>query len=438
MRTHRRGPTLVAWGVLLYAGVTLLSLSAGTPSVGQDGEESANEIFKQRILPIFRSSNPSSCTECHLAGVDLKDYISRDQAKTFASLREAGLVDTEKPDDSKILKLIQMKPEKPSPIAAEARTKEFEAFRAWIRMAVKDPDLVGAKLKGKPVGPSVSVEVIRHARRDRLLSSFIENIWSERQRCFNCHGPGEPPNPKGRKNKRKWLKEYGEETLIWMRGDDPEVAMNSILKSRIINLKQPEKSLMLTKPTQKVEHEGGKKMTVGDRAYRQFFRFIQDYAKIRAGKYRKETELPPSIKTRQWLRVRGVPSQRVVLMQVDFHRIEKGRWSRRPFATAIGGANKIGWTAPVEIILPRKSEEFEKINQSRKFPSGRYLLRFYVDTKNRLQRQPFYQFKKSDLTGELEISVDDWPQDRNENEAKMVQPKDRVAKEINFPRRSRR
>ncbi len=34
---------------------------------------SHDEVFKQRILPIFRSSNPSSCTECHLAGVDLKD-----------------------------------------------------------------------------------------------------------------------------------------------------------------------------------------------------------------------------------------------------------------------------------------------------------------------------------------------------------------------------
>ena len=29
------------------------------------------EVFEQRIMPIFKSPNPSSCTECHLAGVDL-------------------------------------------------------------------------------------------------------------------------------------------------------------------------------------------------------------------------------------------------------------------------------------------------------------------------------------------------------------------------------
>jgi len=37
-------------------------------------EPTPAEIFEQRIMPIFKSPNPSSCVQCHLAGVDLKDY----------------------------------------------------------------------------------------------------------------------------------------------------------------------------------------------------------------------------------------------------------------------------------------------------------------------------------------------------------------------------
>ena len=40
-------------------------------------EENASPlaIFEKRIVPIFQSAKPSSCSECHLSGVNLKDYI---------------------------------------------------------------------------------------------------------------------------------------------------------------------------------------------------------------------------------------------------------------------------------------------------------------------------------------------------------------------------
>ena len=38
-------------------------------------DASPKEVFEKRILPIFKSPNPSSCVQCHLAGVDLKNYI---------------------------------------------------------------------------------------------------------------------------------------------------------------------------------------------------------------------------------------------------------------------------------------------------------------------------------------------------------------------------
>jgi len=67
-----------------------------TPSeTATSSNESALELFEKRILPIFPAKRLSSCTECHLSGVELKDYIQPDQEKTFASLVNAGLVDNQ-------------------------------------------------------------------------------------------------------------------------------------------------------------------------------------------------------------------------------------------------------------------------------------------------------------------------------------------------------
>src|SRR5258707_8009966 len=96
--------------------------------------ETPQEIFEQRIAPIFKSPNPSSCVQCHLAAVDLKDYILPDHEKTFRSLRDQGLIDLDAPEKSKILKLIQMG-ERDSRgaalIHAKTRKAEYEAFAAW-------------------------------------------------------------------------------------------------------------------------------------------------------------------------------------------------------------------------------------------------------------------------------------------------------------------
>src|SRR6478752_3052637 len=70
--------------------------------------ESPEKVFETRILPIFKSPNPSSCVQCHLAGVDIKDYILPSAEKTFRSLRDQGLIDLASPEKSKILRLIDM------------------------------------------------------------------------------------------------------------------------------------------------------------------------------------------------------------------------------------------------------------------------------------------------------------------------------------------
>src|SRR5262249_59032609 len=114
--------------------------------------------------------------------------------------------------------------------------------------------------------PSRPLEVIRHARSDRLLASFEENIWAQRFRCNGCH------SPKGSEN-AKLVAEHGEQ-VSWMK-DTAEATMRYLLDSENVNLKQPARSRLLLKPLNEIKHGGGQKMLVGDMAYKAFRTFLE-------------------------------------------------------------------------------------------------------------------------------------------------------------------
>src|SRR5262245_38626946 len=86
----------------------LLTALTNPPCPAAEPEPTPQQVFERRILPIFKSPEPSSCLQCHLAGVDLKNYILPSHEKTFASLRDQGLIDLDRPERSKILHLIRM------------------------------------------------------------------------------------------------------------------------------------------------------------------------------------------------------------------------------------------------------------------------------------------------------------------------------------------
>src|SRR5262249_33890233 len=93
---------------LLLVAVLLSIVAIFPPAFGQNEAVSSRIVFERRILPLLKSPNPSSCAECHLSGVDLKDYIRASEAETFASLRDRGMVDVKQPGASHILRLIRM------------------------------------------------------------------------------------------------------------------------------------------------------------------------------------------------------------------------------------------------------------------------------------------------------------------------------------------
>lgn len=376
-------------------------------ALGADGTDSL-AIFKQRITPILAAKNPSSCSECHLGGVDLKAYIRPSQEETFAALRDGGLIDVKKPAASKLLTFISRRPEKSSPVTDKVRKEEYDAFRAWIEAAVKDPKITAAKTNDARIGPSVPVEVVRHARKDRVLASFLENVWSEVGRCAACHSPD---------RNQKQVQEHGEQ-VSWIKLRDPQATLAYMLDADLIDTDKPDQSLLLLKPTNQVKHGGGVKLVIGDRTYQQFRRFIEDYAAVTKGKYRAAADLPaesPEVSrvTDIWFKLTDVPARFDKLtLRANLYRWDEQAkdWSKEPWATGdrqVFGGGKL-WQQHLSLVAPRGSERAISLDKTDTLPPGRYLAKIYIDQENNLEKKYPYELGEKEFVGQVELSSR-WP-----------------------------
>lgn len=367
-------------------------------------------------MAIFKSPNPSSCTECHLAGVDLKNYILPSHEKTFLSLRDQGLIDLESPADSKILRLIAMgggTNQGAALISARARESELAAFKDWILASARDPRLrSAAKLAPAEVAkPSRPLEVIRYARTDRLLASFEENIWSQRFRCSGCH------SPKGSEN-AKLVAEHGGQ-ISWLK-ETADATMRYLLDSENINVKQPERSRLLLKPLNEIKHGGGQKMLPGDMTYKAFRAWLDDYAKTVSDRYVSADALPkpksaPAVfGTEIWLKLNNTPpewGERLLQVTLFAWDRSKNTWESEPIAMSDRGVSGKGrlWQHSLALLAPKNSDRARQWSQTSTFlPAGRYLLKVHVDVKERLKADWSATLSDTELAGET-IVESKWP-----------------------------
>jgi hypothetical protein len=380
--------------------------------VGQ--QPTPNDVFEKRIAPIFKSPNPSSCVQCHLAGVDLKNYIRPSSRETFLSLRDQGLIDLDKPEKSRILALIDMgKDEKGAALIHQKnRTAEYEAFAAWVMACCADKELREApKLKAEVLAkPARPVEVIRHARKDQLLESFTNSVWAMRFRCMSCHTEGSADNKK--------LVAANGERVAWMKAAGPEATLKYLMESNMMDTKDPTQSLLLRKPLGDVKHSGGVKFLPGDEGYKAFRCFLEDYAKIVNDKYEKAGDVPTKQKmegfgTDIWIKIQNTqPAWGDKYLQVKVFAWDdaKRSWETEPIASTdrkVWGGGKLFqhnmtlWAAP-------GSERAKSMKARPGLPNGKYLVRVYVDADERLAKDWTAELGASDFVGEAEVSST-WP-----------------------------
>jgi hypothetical protein len=189
-----------------------------------------------------------------------------------------------------------------------------------------------------------------------------------------------------------------------------------MLDAGLIDAESPEESLLLLKPTMQVKHGGGQKVVVGDRTYKQFRRFIDDYAATAAGRYKSAEDLPQedkevSVISEAWFKITDVPEKfDKLLLQVDLYRWEDGHWSEDRWATAdrlIFGAGKL-WQQTLNLTAPRGSPRAAEISRSQTLPAGRYLAKIHIDQTGRLQKDFRAEMGTEELVGEVEVESK-WP-----------------------------
>ncbi|MBI3840004.1 MAG: hypothetical protein HY288_18945 [Planctomycetia bacterium] len=379
-------------------------------------EPAAEDVFARRILPIFNSPNPSSCTQCHLAGVDLKQYIRPSEEATFVSLREQGLVDIERPENSKILKLINMREANQAGAALiqeKTRQAEYAAFAEWLKVAAADPKLreVAPPAPERRPGPERPLEIIRHARKDRLLESFENNIWAMRFRCMGCHVEGSESNDK--------LRQKHGDRVAWIKSTGPQATMEYLLASRLIDVQHPERSLLLLKPLNEVKHGGGKKFIVGDQGYQAFRGWLDDYAMTVADRYSDAASLPKPdglerFGTDVWIKLSNLPAEwGDSLLQADIHAWapQRNEWDTQPIAStdrAVWGKGR-QWQHTLTLSAPADSAQAKTWRTSGpSLPADRYLMRVYVDRAGRKARDWQARLGQEDYVGQVEVQSA-WP-----------------------------
>lgn len=422
----------------------LISLSCPLNADETATDSSAIALFNERIMPIFRSPKPSSCVQCHLAAVDLKNYIKPSHEETFLSLRDQGLIDVASPKESKILTLIHMgekDADKRSKLIHEkTRKAEFEAFAAWIEACCHDSDLIKRQSADgfEPARPESPDAVIRHARKSRVVDSFVRNVWSQRMRCFPCHTPHEidPANPQHKKPAERQLelvKKFGQKVNLFQ--ETPEKTLQQwIVNSRIsskrhlpmLNREDPRKSLIILKPTAKlpakkedgqfekpssvepVSHMGGLKMHVDDQSYKAIVGWIQDYANVVGNRYKSVDDLPadnwqPTLRV---LRMKDCPESWHVgtPVQLFVHQWDEQRATWNEDAIAFTQ----GTVTPRRIVngslfVFRTGEKSAVANDDNPLQQGKYRVSVYVDQHHRIAEDPTAMLDKRDLKGHVEL-----------------------------------
>jgi hypothetical protein len=421
------------------------------PCLAQEdaAEATPQQIFDQRIMPIFRSEKPSSCVQCHLASVDLKDYILPSVEDTFISLRDQGLIDMEHPAESKILTLIRMGEkdldEGARLIHENTREAEYAAFANWIEACVNDPALrdLPTSNAAAQAGPDLPNEVIRHARRSRVVDSFARNVFSQRMRCFPCHTPHEidPDNPRQAaavKTMNQFTERFDDELLARLNifRETPEATLDYLVEASrntadgdipLLNLDDPARSLLVLKPTSKLPeknddgtfpipprheplyHLGGLKMHPDDQTYKSFVAWIQDYANVVNNQYASVDDLPAD----NWhgsqlvIRLMSVPDDLSeglpVQMYIHARDDSNGGWSPEPVAFTQGTVtpNRVVNGA---LILFRRGDS----QPDGALPRGDYLVKVYADRNHRLADDPTLLLGEEDLYGQVELRRARW------------------------------
>lgn len=267
----------------------------GPPSRPTDGgadpncsEEHALDLYHQKIEPLFEDDRPSTCSQCHLPGIDLGMFVRGTPCETLACLVDERLVNPGSPADSKILTWIGRAEPDSELITEEVIQREHDAFEQWISYSIQCGTCEGSVCPETDEGPKCALgsnpdydfepeSIDPGGCGDEALETvFRETVYANRGRCSPCHF-----NDHDDEEAPQWIE------VSFECDEASRRTLDNVAKLGLIDFEQPGQSLLLLKPLAEdeggVTHGGGAKFEgLEDKTYSQFKYFVDRFVACRA------------------------------------------------------------------------------------------------------------------------------------------------------------
>lgn len=215
----------------------------GAPLAQCDGEE-LGALYEHYIEPFVSGAVPSSCSECHMTGIDVSIYAQDTPCQTMACMVEDGAADLSSPEDSRILEQIRMG--SPASSVFDVET-EHTAMLKWIEWAAKCQNQVCGDISGAcnsgTGSPTTGRLPTGSCNEDDLLANFWDKVVADQGRCISCHDSDQAP---------RFLEDM--HGISDFNNDDHKRrarnGMYAIITGGLIDAEEPLNSLLLSKPLQ--------------------------------------------------------------------------------------------------------------------------------------------------------------------------------------------
>jgi hypothetical protein len=170
--------------------LAVLGLVSG-PLSCTEGECTADVLsgrYTRYIEPFVSGAVPSSCSQCHMTGIDISIYAQDTPCQTMACLVDSGEVNLGDPDGSAILDKILMGDTESSVFDVN---NEYEAMRDWISWSAECDERVCGDLESpcdSGTGAlTTGIVPLGDCSEQDLLTVFWDGVIVDRWRCASCH-----------------------------------------------------------------------------------------------------------------------------------------------------------------------------------------------------------------------------------------------------------
>lgn len=158
------------------------------PPPSECNQERLTELYSHYVEPFVSGVVPSSCSQCHMTGIDISIYAQDNACDTMACMVDMGVVDLDQPSESEILDQILLGDPNSSVFNIAS---EHAAIAEWIEWSALCHNSVCGEIDSAceqgTGAPTTGIIPTGSCNETELLSQFWDAIVVNQGRCISCH-----------------------------------------------------------------------------------------------------------------------------------------------------------------------------------------------------------------------------------------------------------